>query len=502
MMRGIIIGDNFCDVPRTSISRTNGAHRIAGLLRQKGVSVEVLDFFNSWSIDELNTVLKAYPVDFIGLSLGLGQLDDSKVNDFIFLAKKLYGNIKVIAGGNQVLYNKLHHIDLNFKGFADGAVDDILDYLKTGVYPKDLVNLLGVDKSKAVIDCNHYYNSFDLTNLRTEYTDNDFLSPNENFTLETGRGCIFKCKFCNFPLIGKKKNDYIRTKEDIKTEIVHNYNKWGITRYSITDDTFNDNELKVDILYEISQEIDFDLSFMCYARVDLLHARPGSLDKMIKFGVKGMQFGIESMTPETSKLIGKGFTGDKLKSYLKEIKDQYPDLHLTGSFIVGLPNESIQQVEDNIHFAIDNNLLDAVPVFGLNIPKETGGVDISIFSKEWHNYGYQELSKDEIVSLLSDDKYKSFVSTDFDEISNHSVLWKTATINVLDAEIAAQKIRHEIQDKTSLGGWNCFTTTYTGIPLQKLLKLKKPDWDWDYVKGEAIKFVQDYKNKKLNLFKN
>jgi radical SAM superfamily enzyme YgiQ (UPF0313 family) len=168
---------------------------------------------------------------------------------------------------------------------------------------------------KKVVDCTHYYSKFDLSNLRTNYTANDFLSPHENLTLETSRGCIFRCKFCNFPLIGKNKNDYIRTKEDLKQEIIYNYETYGISQYSITDDTFNDNEIKIDNLYEISQEIDFELKFMCYARIDLLHARPGSLDKMMKFGVRGMFLGIESLNPETSKLIGKGFTGEKLINY-------------------------------------------------------------------------------------------------------------------------------------------------------------------------------------------
>lgn len=500
MMRGIIVGDNFCDFPRTSIARTNGAHRVAGLLRQHNIIVEVLDFFNSWTIDELKIILLRYKIDFIGLSLGLGQLDDTKINEFIILAKTMYPNIKVIAGGNQVLYNKIANIDLNFKGFADGAIEDIVTYLTTGFYPSDKVNEISIDDHRKVIDCNHHYSKFDLSNLRTEYTYKDFLSPNENFTLETGRGCIFKCKFCNFPLIGKNKNDYIRCKDDLKKEIVDNYNRWGITRYSITDDTFNDNEIKVDILYEISQEIDFTLSFMCYARVDLLHARPGSLDKMISFGVKGMHFGIESMTPETSRAIGKGFTGEKLKDYLRLIKQTYPDLHLTGSFIVGLPNETIEQTERNVNYAIDNGLLDAVPMFALNIPKETGGADISIFSKEWHTYGYQELSKAEIELLLEDDKYESFRNLDFEKLSNHNVLWKSEHMNVFDAELAVHRIKQAIAEKTTMGGWNCFTTTYSGIPLETLLKLKRPQWDWEHIKNKATEFIHDYKIKKIDAY--
>jgi radical SAM superfamily enzyme YgiQ (UPF0313 family) len=152
--------------------------------------------------------------------------NNTHINNFISLAKEINPNTKVIAGGNQVLCNSINNIDLNFKGFADGAVEDIVLYLKTGVYPKsELVKDFNLGMEKKVVDCSHYYSKFDLSNLRTNYTANDFLSPHENLTLETSRGCIFKCKFCNFPLIGKNKNDYIRTKEDLKQEIIYNYEK-------------------------------------------------------------------------------------------------------------------------------------------------------------------------------------------------------------------------------------------------------------------------------------
>lgn len=502
-MRGIIVGDNFYDQPRVAIIRTNGAHRVAGLMRNLGLEVEVLDFFNSWESEELEQVLTAYRPDFIGLSFGLGQLDDNRVNSFISLAKAANPETRVIAGGNQVLYNTIEGIDLNFKGFADGAIEDIVTYLKTGVYPNTaLINEVNLGIAKKIVECNHYYSRFDLSNLRTNYTANDFLLPNESLALETSRGCIFKCKFCNFPLIGKNKNDYIRTKEDLKQEIVYNYNTYGISQYNITDDTFNDNEIKINNMYEISQEIDFDLKFMCYARIDLLHARLGSLDKMVKLGVRGMFLGIESLNPETSKIIGKGFTGDKLINYLREVKQQYPKLHLTGSYIIGLPKETLEQSRTNINFAIDEGLIDSSPMYALHIPKQTGGVDISAFSTEWDQHGYIEMSLDEINELVSQPKYSAFKDVDYENVAKHAVIWKNEHMNVFDAQIAALQIRKEIEPKTVMGGWNCFAAAYTGIPVDELLQLKRPEWDWEYTKRTAVEFVEDYKRKKISIFHN
>jgi radical SAM superfamily enzyme YgiQ (UPF0313 family) len=355
---------------------------------------------------------------------------------------------------------------------------------------------------KKVVDCTHYYSRFDLSNLRTNYTANDFLSPHENLTLETSRGCIFRCKFCNFPLIGKNKNDYIRTKEDLKQEIIYNYETYGISQYSITDDTFNDNEIKINNLYEISQEIDFELKFMCYARIDLLHARPGSLDKMMKFGVKGMFLGIESLNLETSKIIGKGFAGEKLINYLREVKQQYPKLHFIGSYIIGLPKETLEQARYNINFAIDEGLIDNSPLYALHITKDTGGIDTSIFSKEWDQYGYEEMSLDEINDLLTQPKYSALKNVDYETFSKHNVIWKNEHMNYLDAQLGALQIRADIEPKTGMGGWNCFAAAYTKIPVEKLLQLNRTEWDWEYVKKSAVDFVEDYKHKKISVLCN
>ena len=139
-MQGLIIGDNFSDNPRTSIARANGAHRIASLLRKKNFQVEVIDFFNSWTIDELKLFVNKFnQLDFLGISITLGKLDNYKVNVLIELVKQLNPNIKIIAGGSNVLLNKFNQVDLYFKGFADGAIDDLVKYLETS--NKDCFNV-------------------------------------------------------------------------------------------------------------------------------------------------------------------------------------------------------------------------------------------------------------------------------------------------------------------------------------------------------------------------
>lgn len=501
---GIIVGDSVSDQVRTTISRANGAHRIATLLRKREVEVEVIDFFNDWTIDELKKFISNFQqIDFLGLSIGLGVLNDQKVNLFIDLIKSMFPDIKIIAGGSLVTTANFKHVNYYFRGFADGAIDEIFNYISNNRLNPFVVEEIKTHDVKKVIDCNKHYSNFDLANLKTEYTPNDFILPNETLTLETSRGCVFKCKFCTFPLTGKNKNDYIRDKEDIKNELIENYQKYKVTNYIITDDTFNDNRLKVDMLFDISKELPFKLNYVCYTRIDLLHMHAGTFEKMIESGVRAMFFGIESLTPKVSKNMRKLFTGEKLQKFLLEIKSKYPDLHLTGSFIVGLPDESILDIKDNIKWAAENKIFDATITFPLYIPIDNQVNYLSPMSYEWDQHGYEKMSIEEIQHFLktNEDFFKNtyYNSADFEKLGKHAILWKNKEMNFLQAEMYASQIRSELQHVTTISAFGCFGSSFSSIPLEVLLKTPRDKLDWNIIKNEARSFIDNYKTKKLKI---
>jgi len=504
-MNGLIIGDNFDQTPRTAIGRSNGAHRIASVLRTQNIQVEVLDFFNSWEFDELKLFIDCNDkFDFLGISLGLSYLDSNKVTQLISYLKIINSEIKIIAGGSNVLQNYHQNIDYYFQGFAEGAVNDIVKYLKTGKINPFTVSTIKTHDEKKVVDCNHHYKIANLENLKNNYVITDFIQTNETLTLETGRGCIFKCKFCNFPFTGKKKDEYIRDKQNIKQELIENYLNWGTTKYLITDDTFNDNPLKVDFLYEIAQEIDFKLSLMCYARIDLLHHHESQLEKMIDFGIRGCFFGIESLKPQTSRLIGKGFTGDKLKNYLLKIRNQYPNLHITTSFIVGLPQESLMEFEDNLDWMIKNKATDTIQIWPLQIPIDNNINYLSDFTKDWQKYGYEYMTEDEknlytnIPNLIAN--LKTNEPLDIKDYSKHRIPWKNKEMNFIQAMENASRINRDLRSFNTLSGWFGFAHSFHTSNLDSFLFAKKTDIDWNVQKSITTNFINDYKSRKIKRF--
>lgn len=502
MLSGLILGDNLYDNPRTAIGRANGAHRIATILRQHFIKVEVIDFFNSWTLEELEQFIYGYGnIDFIGLSIGLGVLNEVKVNEFTNLVKLKNPNLKIIAGGSNVLVKNYNNVDMFYRGFAEGAVPEIIKFLKTGKNNSLITHTIKTHDVKKVIDCNKAFPNFHLSNLLTRYTDTDFIHKNETLTLEFSRGCIFKCSFCNFPLTGKNKNDYIREKEDIKKEIEFNYYHYGITKYLITDDTFNDNDLKVDMLYQITSELDFQLYFVCYIRVDLLWAKKDSLKKLYESGVRGMFFGLESLTPATSKLINKGFTGERLKNYLNQIRLEYPKLHLTTSLIIGLPLETLDMIKSNIQWLTDNNISNSIHLNPLSIVVDNKINYISPFSLEYEKYGYQVMTDKEINDTITNQsnflKYKKIID---DGYTKHEYPWKNNIMNFLDAKYGVEQLSNMLKDSTTISGWFGFAQSFyieNNNEMLDRLFIKKNDTNWDEQIKETFQFVKNYISKKI-----
>lgn len=484
-MNGILIGLNTNYSPNTDTlfyGRANGVNRIATLFRNRNHNVEVLDYFNFWSYDDILHYVTLFNqkykvIDFVGIGYTFSDMDIDKLNMLLFQIKKNNPNCKFFSGGYGVFYGPttFHKngsedlIDIYMRGFADGTIEDLEKYILTGKFNPFTLNTIPNKNGimKKIVDCNKHYKTFDLHRLKNEYVKSDYINPDEPLVLETCRGCIFKCKFCSFELIGKKKSDnYIREKNDVKSELIENYKNWGTYKYIIADDTFNDNPFKIDMLYEISQEIDFKLEFWAFLRADLLYSRPDSLKKMMDFGLRSTLIGIETLNQKTGITIGKGFNGDKLKKFLLETKEKFPDLNITGTFILGLPHESIEVFRKNIDWAFNSNVFENVSINQLMIPlrNTTNNHPHNEFTDNWHLYGYKPMTQEKI-ELYEKKMGKHALAHRFkwDEDRYQYMAWENEFMNMYDAITEMHSILNEY-GKLNKNDSNlvCFSNSFDG----------------------------------------
>ena len=109
-----------------------------------------------------------------------------------------------------------------------------------------------IDGKKSIIIDSGKYPEPQMDQLQTFWHDDDVhLLPGEGVPVEFARGCIFKCKFCSYPMNGKQNLDFVKDPELLYQELSDNYKNFGIKHYMIVDDTFNDHKEKLEsILFE------------------------------------------------------------------------------------------------------------------------------------------------------------------------------------------------------------------------------------------------------------
>jgi radical SAM superfamily enzyme YgiQ (UPF0313 family) len=314
-------------------------------------------------------------------------LDEKQFVDYV---KNINPNCKIVVGGTRThpqMNNKT--VDYAVLGYADVLVVDLAKHLRHGTPLNNTTkNIFGVH----IVNDGGLAANFDFVNSNMIWTDDDVVVPTETLPIEISRGCIFKCKFCSYLLNGKKKLDYIKDYNLIKSELIRNYEKYNITAYRLLDDTFNDSEEKLDMMVDIVKSLPFRPVFWAYLRLDLVSKHPQTMQKLFDIGIKEWFFGIETFNLTTGRIIGKGYDPAEQIKTINLIKDTYGDqVQLVGSFIAGLPEESMESLQRTVDAIANNEIkLDMVrfnPLVILN-HTELAHVWKSAFGLDMQQYGY------------------------------------------------------------------------------------------------------------------
>jgi hypothetical protein len=392
-----------------------GAYRLATELRQKGYSVKVVDFISQWlqspnDFYKLITNLVGNNTLFIGFSsvffgtisqtsaptsyseyLGYGlsswPTEFKKFNLYIKWIRKFFPHVKLVYGGktqtvdiNEVAASKL--MDYIVVGLADNTIVELANHLKNKVPIKYMIN-----SGTKIINYDPLAHGFDFVNSRTKFLPQDHIQPGEVVPFETSRGCMFKCSFCGFPLLGRKKNDpaYHKQVEVIAQEWAENFAQWNVSSYMMVDDTFNESTIKLEDLLRARDLSKVDISFSAYIRADLLDRFPEQIGLLDQLGLKSAFFGIESLYQPSARAIGKSSHPEKIKNIVSTMKQQWSnsDLRMLGSFIIGLPEDSPETLSTWIPWLFtDESPFDNVQMPVLSL------MDYSEISNSPEKFGY------------------------------------------------------------------------------------------------------------------
>ena len=405
----LLTGSSFEQENHPRVHRTLGAYRVASALQQSGYTVQVIDYIQYMSAEQFINVLSkhlgketlwvGYSSSFFGMKHLVDQnplrkmyylnLDNIEiVYDYI----RKNSNAKIVYGGAFALDNKVDpRVDYYVVGYADISAIHLSDFLSNKTEKLEHSSVLPI--GSVLIDSGNYEQPR-MDNIKTNWeTDSFKLLPNEPISLEFARGCIFKCKFCNYPLLGKKKGTYIRDMEEVREELIKLWEYKGTDTFYITDDTFNDDNDKMENFHKLFTSLPFKPKFAAFLRIDLMDKFTHQADLLLEAGLVGAFFGVESFNVQSARAIGKGLHPDKVKRRLSWVKDKWKDkVNIGAGLIIGLPYDDIKYLQElydyvtSEEYPIDTTSFN--PLY-INDPKRGLNAYSSEFSLNPEIYGYK-----------------------------------------------------------------------------------------------------------------
>lgn len=373
-----------------------GPYQIAWWLRKYGYSTQVLEFLYFMSPDQrlslykkfitAETKIVAYAPFFMINSPQKAVKGDQPIFDIANEIKENFPWVKLVAGGQWVrglldsgYKNFNFKFDAIFKDESEYSFLEYVDHIFKGT-PASVFQLINDNKV--------YFPSktYDIQTCAMTFAENDFILQGESLPLELSRGCIFKCKFCQYPHIGKDKDDFNKSMDCIRESLMSNYNLFGTTRYHITDDTLNSHRERTKQFHLMTKDLPFKIEFIGYVRMDLLSIWPEQVESLPEAGLISAHFGLETFNPESCHIIGKGWGAKNNKKYLTYIGDQWGnDVIVNVSMIVGLGKETATEWEEAKHWFIDSKVHD----WFFNKLYVSGNLGLSEFDQDPAKYGYQ-----------------------------------------------------------------------------------------------------------------
>ena len=172
----------------------------------------------------------------------------------------------------------------------------------------------------------------------------------------TGRGCKSRCTFCLWPQTVGGHNYRVRSIGHVIEEVKYVLKEMPeVKEIFFDDDTLTDNAPRVE---ELARELGalgfgkpgFPVSWSCNAKANV---KRSTLEVLRANGLRLLLVGYESGNQQILHNIKKGLRVDVARQFTKDCHDLGIVIH--GTFILGLPGETEETIEETIRYAIAIN---------------------------------------------------------------------------------------------------------------------------------------------------
>lgn len=324
---------------------------MAAVAEKAGLEAKIEDYSQGGNYEK---DLQEFQPDYVVINIATPTLE----NDLNSLetAKAICPNVVTIAKGAAFLtlgmpiLEEHKALDIGILGETEETLREILEGRPKqdilGIYYRDDLLIKFTGKRPFIEDVDSI--PFPARHL----VDNSiYRRPDNNkvqAVIKVSRGCPFHCFFClATPVSGAKVRR--RSTDNILAEIRECVEKYNITNFLFWSDIFNlDREWVFDLCQKI---IDSGLKITWSANTRADTADLEMAKKMYESGCRLVSIGVESGSQYMLDKMGKKITLDDIRNTVKIFKKA--KIRIYNYFVIGLPWEDEETVEDTIRFAIE-----------------------------------------------------------------------------------------------------------------------------------------------------
>ncbi|MFZ2655120.1 MAG: radical SAM protein [Victivallales bacterium] len=369
-------------------------------LEQQTRKLETSNSFESDSVKLLDNLLREkITSNNVGI-VGINCLYSGLFPVVVHIAKQiktLNANIKVTIGGihptlyaKEILNQYKGIIDYVIIGEGENSFVSLLDCLNNNA--ADSLNTVDgfgyVSDGKAIVNQKKSYienldtlsfPAVDLLNITDYFVDTGSWHSPKKMPIKTpvpiltSRSCPKMCNFCSMHFVHGRKIRY-RSPENVVEEMKMHMDKYGLNYFNITDDNLTINKPRLLRLMNLIIDEGLNIQFSTENGVYMDTLDEEVLDAMSKAGLARLHLAFETGSDYIrNKVIGKNLYNEKIRAIRDIIiQDKYNHIFLYGYFIIGLPEETEDTLNETYQlitsFPLDNySVFYAVPFPGTKL---------------------------------------------------------------------------------------------------------------------------------------
>jgi len=373
-----------------------GIGKLSSFLKQFGHEVTIIDAkLQRLDIPKVINIIENKMPDMVGLT----AMTPDIYNAYTIARgiKNLDRRMITVVGGCHATVmpertmQEENSLDYIVFGEGERTLKELVDAVNSGASPELFSKVKGIVFRNGSKIVKTETRPWDTTLGELPITDWQLHSYAKNYQIETTRGCPFRCNYCMRVLGGMVRYFPI---ENVLREFEHIMQFKDNMTVEIVDETFTLNHKRIYELLDgmIAINVGKKIRWFCSTRADTLNKE--LLEKMKKAGCFKVCFGAESGNSDVLRRMNKKIKLEETTRVVQMTKEAGLESFL--SFILGHPNETLDEMVDTINFIVDTNphtvaLGTMVPYPGTEIAQIVKRMEgnYRLLSNDWTEYGRQ-----------------------------------------------------------------------------------------------------------------